>query len=477
MCNMSPFGDYLFCSDVNCFYMAGKAWALGYIPYVDFIDSKGPLLFLIFAIGYLISPENTYGVYILASLSTAITLILIYKTAYYFTKSTYRAIFVAVCCSAALFFKPYYGYGPRTEQFIIPFSTLIMYFLTTKIEKLNIDSKYWIYFGIILGICTAVFLLTKYVYIVYPLSAFICSCIFLNNHREKGRKFLYISCSYILSFAVFCLPFLCYMLLTESLDACIWSYFKLSAQGSTQNTQLTLQATLFSHLTRFIKSTYSEPAFYVVMASIATFCLPFYRRQLSIRNRLVCILVFSSLVFCCSIGLYRYYLLVYFPLFAFLIILLTECRFLNNSNYTVLSLIVIILSISSYLLSIQWKKYKRIPIAPADYSRNYQEVENLIKAKFRAKIIYMDQLAQGFGIRSGAIPACQAWCRLPNLPVTGRELEEIRKNAIINKVPDFIFTFTDTHYINFLQNAGYKHTLTILEGSQMRAGIMLWSRE
>ena len=98
MCNMSPFHNGLFCSDVNCFFMEGKAWALGYIPYVDFIDTKGPLLFFIFAIGYLISPESTLGVYLLASLSTSIALILIYKTALYFTKSTTQAILVAICC-------------------------------------------------------------------------------------------------------------------------------------------------------------------------------------------------------------------------------------------------------------------------------------------------------------------------------------------------------------------------------------------
>lgn len=52
--------------DSSWFFMCGKAWMNGLVPYVDFSDSKGPLLWLIYGIGYLIYPHGFGGVYILA---------------------------------------------------------------------------------------------------------------------------------------------------------------------------------------------------------------------------------------------------------------------------------------------------------------------------------------------------------------------------------------------------------------------------
>lgn len=49
--------------DTGWFFTCGKAWMNGMIPYVDFADSKGPLLWLIFGIGYLLSPNNYLGMF------------------------------------------------------------------------------------------------------------------------------------------------------------------------------------------------------------------------------------------------------------------------------------------------------------------------------------------------------------------------------------------------------------------------------
>lgn len=472
MCNMSPFRDCLFCSDVNCFFMEGKAWALGYIPYVDFIDSKGPLLFLIFAIGYLITPESTIGVYLLASFSSIITFFFVYKIALYFIKSNHQAILVTICCATALFFKPYYGYGPRTEQFIIPFVTWIIYILTTKTKKLDKEIKYWNYFGICLGICTAVFFLTKYVYIIFPITTYISSIILLNNSILRRKKIFNISCAFFLSFIFTCLPFIIYLILTNSFDEFIWSYFQLSAQYATP-TQFNKIEKFFSFITILINQTLKEPVFYIGISSILVFYVPFYKNQLNYKSRLTCILSFLSLIFCCSIGLYPYYLVVYFPLFIFpLIFILTQLS-IRNKLSIIISLLIILISISTYSLSIKIKQYYRLATAPVAWCRDYDCIENIIKSKYRAKIMYLDQLGQGFGIRTGAVPACRSWFSLTR---EGQELKSMRENAIKNKIPDFVFISHNSSYKQLLQASGYKYLITILEGSNMQQGIMLWSK-
>lgn len=49
--------------DSAWFFTAGKAWMEGMTPYIDFADSKGPLLWLIYGIGYLLSPTSYIGVF------------------------------------------------------------------------------------------------------------------------------------------------------------------------------------------------------------------------------------------------------------------------------------------------------------------------------------------------------------------------------------------------------------------------------
>ena len=61
--------------------MCGKAVMNGLTPYVDFTDSKGPLLWLIYGIGYLLSPRNYVGVWILSCLAYAGTFYYNYRTA------------------------------------------------------------------------------------------------------------------------------------------------------------------------------------------------------------------------------------------------------------------------------------------------------------------------------------------------------------------------------------------------------------
>jgi len=47
--------------DSAWFFIEGKALMNGLRPYVDFSDCKGPLLWLVYGIGYLISPRNFLG--------------------------------------------------------------------------------------------------------------------------------------------------------------------------------------------------------------------------------------------------------------------------------------------------------------------------------------------------------------------------------------------------------------------------------
>ncbi|MBQ4137937.1 MAG: hypothetical protein II592_00125, partial [Muribaculaceae bacterium] len=92
----SPTHDVTGHIDSSWYMMCGRAWMNGLTPYVDFTDSKGPLLWLIYGIGYLISPCNYQGVFLLSCLSFITTSFIVYRTAHLLVTNKYIALWVAI---------------------------------------------------------------------------------------------------------------------------------------------------------------------------------------------------------------------------------------------------------------------------------------------------------------------------------------------------------------------------------------------
>ena len=85
--------------DVNWFYTCGKAWMNGMTPYVDFADSKGPLLWLIYGVGYLLSPHNYLGLFWLSCALYIWIFYWCYKSARLFTLNRWLALLVVAIVS------------------------------------------------------------------------------------------------------------------------------------------------------------------------------------------------------------------------------------------------------------------------------------------------------------------------------------------------------------------------------------------
>ena len=102
--------------DVIWFYLCGKAWMNGMTPYVDFADSKGPLLWLIYGIGYLISPHDYTGMYWLSCVLYTFIFYQCYKCATLFVRDT-RLALAAVLLSAVFFLSGLTHIEVRAEDY------------------------------------------------------------------------------------------------------------------------------------------------------------------------------------------------------------------------------------------------------------------------------------------------------------------------------------------------------------------------
>ncbi len=104
--------------DSAWFFTCGKAWMEGMTPYVDFADSKGPLLWLIYGVGYLLSPATYHGVFWLSVVTYTVAFHFIWLTARLFLKKRESAL-VVLAMPFFLFFIFYHN-EVRAEDFCVP---------------------------------------------------------------------------------------------------------------------------------------------------------------------------------------------------------------------------------------------------------------------------------------------------------------------------------------------------------------------
>ncbi|MDR0825520.1 MAG: hypothetical protein LBN74_10530, partial [Prevotella sp.] len=78
---MSPLYPFNEWSDINLYFNIGKAIFNGKVLYTEAFDHKGPLIFFIYGVGYLISNTSFLGMYIIEVLMWTFMIYAAYFTA------------------------------------------------------------------------------------------------------------------------------------------------------------------------------------------------------------------------------------------------------------------------------------------------------------------------------------------------------------------------------------------------------------
>lgn len=131
----SPFYDFLGC-DSSIFQVVGKYWALGYLPYVDLFENKGPLLFLINALGYAIYPR--VGIIFFQIPAMYVTILLIWRTLSIFLSGKAK---IAAFSFTIVYLAIYSIDGNRTEEWSMPFLMAATYFFLRGMK--TADGKFF----------------------------------------------------------------------------------------------------------------------------------------------------------------------------------------------------------------------------------------------------------------------------------------------------------------------------------------------
>ena len=115
----SPLYATNFWTDTNIYFTIGRGMTRGLMPYRDLFDHKGPLLFILYALGAAISDTSFIGVFALEALSLAAAVYAGWRTVRLFGKGRLTLLAMpllaaAICCCTA------FTQGGSAEEFALP---------------------------------------------------------------------------------------------------------------------------------------------------------------------------------------------------------------------------------------------------------------------------------------------------------------------------------------------------------------------
>ena len=130
----SPLYATNFWTDSNLYFTIGRGMLGGLMPYRDLFDHKGPLIFMLYALGALVSDTSFFGVFLLEAVSLAAMLFFAQQTVAIYgrgrlTLAVIPLTAVVTVCSTA------FNQGGSAEEFCLPALSLALYCALRRMKE------------------------------------------------------------------------------------------------------------------------------------------------------------------------------------------------------------------------------------------------------------------------------------------------------------------------------------------------------
>lgn len=323
--------------DANAFFTVGKSMVRGIVPYRDLFEQKGPLLYLIYGVGSLISYKNFTGIFILEVFFFSIFLYYIQKIICLFT-SKQQGYFILPIFTLGIVTLKSFSHGGSAEEFTLPFMAISGYYLLLYLKSLNtsISKKVILINGMIAG-CI--------LWIKYTLLGFWfgwMASIFFIQIKEKKYKEAFIHCStFILGMTIVSLPWLIYFSINQAIND-LWNiYFLVNIRSYPSH------ASFIDKFTKTIQVLFKNTFCNITLffGIVIGFILLFFRKDIFYKKYAKYILLFCFLTTGIFIYIggtnYHYYAL---PLSPFILIgllsIIINIKLPNNNKLYILILLL-----------------------------------------------------------------------------------------------------------------------------------------
>jgi len=431
--------------------MCGKAWMNGMIPYVDYADSKGPLLWLIFGAGYMFSNYNYLGIFWIECIFYTVTFFYCYKIGYLFLQDKKTALLSSLLTSLSLFCWAYH-YETRAEDFCQPFITGSLYYTLRVLYGLKRDRDIT-RASFIIGISFAAALLIKFTIAAMIVILFVALFWYLIKYRRNliGKSLLFA----LSGISLVLLPFIFYFLYIGHFHDMIYEYFIATTQTVVKTP--TLGAMLKDYLldgwgSIFRLHIVRSIIIVFLLANLMAGCIYFYKK-LPAFKAFPAIITFWFV----SISMYRtlgYYCHIFaafaiFPIIMYLILFKFLIR--KKVHLTISACILIVIVFAGNLTFLRPNFFLNKTKERADF----YYVNQILSQVPNPKIMF-SFYDTGYGTPAHALPSCTYWTG--QIAATDKMLSE-RETAVKQGLPDFVFVmpaFSNYDYFKeLLQQSGY----------------------
>lgn len=122
----SPLYPFMDGVDQNCFLTVGKGMMNGLVPYRDLVEQKGPLLYLLHGLAWLLSPDSWLGVWLLEVLALGLYLWWSWRIWGLYGARPWSAAFLPLLGALIVLPTPFVS-GDNVEEFCLPLMAAGLY--------------------------------------------------------------------------------------------------------------------------------------------------------------------------------------------------------------------------------------------------------------------------------------------------------------------------------------------------------------
>lgn len=422
-----PFNDWV---DANCFFTVGKSMANGKVLYRDIYEQKGPFLYLLHTLAYIISNDTFVGVFLLEILSGSVFLFFAYKTArLYVDRGVELWIpFLAV----AVYTSRAFCHGDSAEELCLPFFAVCIYLSERSFRyKKSISSRQWFLVGVMAGAV----LLIKFNLLGFFVGWAIV--VFYRILRDEGLLKLIKNIGFILAgVCLFCLPFMIYFICHRALSDFFTAYFYnnlfLYAEVGVQTASSPLSNLRFRMIYFFVRNAvYHIPAFIGILWY--TLSMPSKRRFHPLVTSLCTILFIFS-----GRNVYEYYDLTrsVFIIYGFVLLCILAERILPEKSQGIVRTLTVFSVVAAFALSAY--------LSPNTYLVNVKKHEmpqyqfkKIITSISNPTLLNYGFLDGGFYTVCDIVPNEKFFCKL-NIPLS--EMDSAQIQSVQEEKTDFVVT-------------------------------------
>lgn len=424
--------DLYYHSDSAVFFVCGKAWMSGMVPYVDFTDSKGPLLWLIYGVGYLLSRHSYVGVYYVSILFYAVTLFAAYKLCLLFACRRAAALATVLLPGALLCFVCHFEV--RAEDFCYPFETVALYCLCRCTVRRD-GARAAGLDGAVTGACCACCVMIKY-NIGAAVAVIAAAQLWLSWRRGTGRRCLAGMCGGI---AAVLLPFAVCFGIYGNTGAFVREYFL--------NTFLTMRTDgMMLHTGSVARVAVIEGT---LLAGVLLFVRTRHEKRMrrAVRVFVPCIVLAAV---CIGGAPWPHYpaALTPYAVFALLVVAAYVVRRVPRLSARALCGVAAVLAIAPNMGHIITRRWTSDDTPRTNYYRAAYVMSQIAHPK-----VLCDGMDVGIGLPAGTLPACKYWI------IQAGATEEMRRGAeaaLRAGVPDFVcVSVHDEGEAERMRHAGY----------------------